>query len=321
MTSKVSVPSIMIGIGAGFVSALLFASLVGGSLLTLPLFLASPLPLMVAGLGWGPHAVLAAGLTAIVILQVELSTPATLVHLGSAAVPALILTTLVGRRLPVGGRATWFPIGRIAMIAAVVMAIATLAGALAIGFDVAATAREVTATFHEALVSGGTPATDLPEAMALEPFVRASVRLMPAFFPAFWTLVLMLDLALAARIARRMGRLERPLEDPAMLTLSPWVGLIFAAGFAASFLPGSFGVMASIAAGASFAPLFLVGMAVLTVMTRPTDMRWILRASAYGLVLLFPIATLVMALVGLADLFLDLRRGGRPDGGRDGPMN
>ncbi len=312
MTSKVSVPSIMIGIGAGLVSALLFASLIGGSLLTLPLFVAAPLPLMIAGLGWGSHAALVGGFTALLSLQIELGTPAALLHLGSAGLPALILTGLVAR--VVGGeRPQWFPIGRIATIAAVVMAIATLAGALAIGFDVAETTRQVVAAFHEALVSGGTPATDLPEAMALEPFVRASVRLMPAFFPAFWTLVLVLDLVIAARIVRRTGRMARPWEDLAMLEVSPWLGLVFAAGFAGAFLSGSLGVLASIAAGAAFAPLFLVGMGVLTVLTRPTDMRWILRATAYGLVLLFPIAALVMALVGLADTYLGLRRGGRPD--------
>lgn len=309
MTSKVSVPSIMIGIGAGLVSALLFASLVGGSLFTLPLFFASPLPLMIAGLGWGPHAALAGGVVAVLILQIELGTPAALVMLGSAALPALILTELVGRRLLAGDRVSWFPIGRIATIAAVLMAIATLAGAVGIGFDVAATTTQVVAAFHETLASGGTPAADLPDALALEPFVRASVRLLPAFFPGFWTLMALLDLALAARIVRRAGRLERPWEDPAMIRVSPWLGLVFAAGFAGAFLPGSLGILASIAAGAAFAPLFLVGMGVLTVVTRPTDMRWILRATAYGLVLLFPIAALVMALAGIAETHLDLRRG------------
>jgi hypothetical protein len=137
---------------------------------------------------------------------------------------------------------------------------------------------------------------------------------MPAFFTAFWTLVLVLDLVLAARIARRMGRLDRPREDLARLLVSPWTGLVFAAGFAGAFLPGSIGVLASIAAGAAFAPLFLVGMGVLTVLTRATDMRWILRSTAYGLVLLFPVAALAMALTGLAECFLDLR-GRRPRGG------
>ncbi len=307
MTREISLPSLLVGCGAGLLSAVLFASLIGGSLITLPLFLASPLPLMIAGLGWGAFAGLLGAFVAALVLLVELGTPAALVSLGAAGVPALLLTTLAGREIATPTGTVRPSIGRIATIAAVTMAIATVAGAIGIGFDVAETTRQVVAAFHEALASGGTPPADLPEAMALEPFVRASVRVMPAFFPGFWTLVLILDLILAARIVRRAGRLTRPWEDLALIEASPWTGLVFAAGFAGAFLPGTIGILASIAAGAAFAPLFLVGMGVLTVLTRSTDMRWILRSTAYGLVLLFPVAALVMALTGLAETFLDLR--------------
>ncbi|MCE1237140.1 MAG: DUF2232 domain-containing protein [Hyphomicrobiales bacterium] len=315
MTNTSPLTSTMIGVAAGLGSALLFASLIGGSLLTLPLFAISPLPLLVAGLGWGPVAAIVGGFVGAFVLLFELGTPAALVFLGADGLPAVALTGLVTRRIATAEGPAWFPIGRIALVAAVMMAIGTAAGAIAIGFDLVTTTRQVVAAFHQTLASGGTPAQDLPDAMALEPFVRASVRLMPAFFPAFWTLVLALDLVLAARIARRFGRFERPAEDLAAIELSPWTGLVFAAGFAGAFLPGSPGLLASIAAGAAFAPLFLVGMAVLTVLTRPTDMRWILRATAYGLVLLFPVAALVMALAGLAETYLGLRRKSSSDAG------
>ncbi|NLH80871.1 MAG: DUF2232 domain-containing protein [Phyllobacteriaceae bacterium] len=316
MTSKISISSVLVGCGAGLLSAVLFASLVGGNLLTLPLFLASPLPLMIAGLGWGTLAGVLGAFLAAFVLLFELGTPAALVSLGTAGVPALLLTELAGREVATPNGVERPSTGRIATIAAVTMAIATVAGAIGIGFDVTETTREVVAAFHEALAAGGTPPADLPEAMALEPLVRASVRVMPAFFPGFWTLVLILDLVLAARIVRRAGRLTRPWEDLAEIRVSPWTGLVFAAGFAAAFLPGTIGILAAIAAGAAFAPLFLVGMAVLTVLTRSTDMRWILRSTAYGLVLLFPVAALVMALTGLAETFLDLR--GRSRSGASG---
>lgn len=316
MTSTFSIPSLLVGCGAGLLSAVLFASLVGGNVLTLPLFLVSPLPLMIAGLGWGTLAGVVGAVVSAFVLVVELGTPAALVSLGTAGLPALLLGELAVREIATANGPVRASIGRLATIAAVAMAIATTAGAIAIGFDVTETTREVVAAFHEALASGGTPPADLPEAMALEPFVRASVRVMPAFFPGFWTLVLILDLVLAARIVRRAGRLTRPWEDLALIEASPWTGLVFAGGFAAAFLPGTIGILAAIAAGAAFAPLFLVGMGVLTVLTRATDMRWILRSTAYGLVLLFPVAALVMALAGLAETFLDLRgrtRSGPPD--------
>ena len=43
---------LLIGLGAGIVSALLFVSLASGSLLSIALFYLAPLPIMLAGLGW-----------------------------------------------------------------------------------------------------------------------------------------------------------------------------------------------------------------------------------------------------------------------------
>ena len=310
MTSKVSVPSIFLtGLGAGIATALLFSSLMGGSIATLPLFAASPLPLMLAGIGWTPMAAVVGAVFCAVVLAIEIGTPAALVSLGAVGLPAVLLGGLVERRDGDGA----FPAGRIAVIGAVFMAVATALGAIAIDFDVARTTAQVVAAFHETLVAAGAPPTELPEAMALEPLIRASVRFMPAFFPGFWTLVLVADLVIAAVLLRRFGRLDRPREDLAMIEVSPWAGLVFAAGFAGSFLPGSPGVLAAIAAGAAFAPLFLVGMGVLTHLTRPTDMRWILRATAYGLVLLFPVAAVAMAVTGIAETFLGMRRRGGSD--------
>ncbi|MEA2345863.1 MAG: hypothetical protein QOF63_4032, partial [Thermoanaerobaculia bacterium] len=43
---------LLIGIGAGVAAALLFASLASGSLFALLLFYLSPLPILIAALGW-----------------------------------------------------------------------------------------------------------------------------------------------------------------------------------------------------------------------------------------------------------------------------
>src|ERR1700755_737977 len=44
---------ILIGIAAGCASALMFASIISGALISLLLFYLAPLPLMVAAIGWG----------------------------------------------------------------------------------------------------------------------------------------------------------------------------------------------------------------------------------------------------------------------------
>ena len=48
--------TILIALAAGSASALMFASIVSGALISLVLFYLAPLPLMVAALGWGPLA-------------------------------------------------------------------------------------------------------------------------------------------------------------------------------------------------------------------------------------------------------------------------
>ena len=45
---------ILIAVAAGCASALMFASIISGALISLLLFYLAPLPLMVAALGWGP---------------------------------------------------------------------------------------------------------------------------------------------------------------------------------------------------------------------------------------------------------------------------
>src|SRR4051794_39567943 len=57
---------ILIAIVAGCASALMFASIVSGALISLVLFNLAPLPLMVAGLGWGPLTASIGGIAAAV---------------------------------------------------------------------------------------------------------------------------------------------------------------------------------------------------------------------------------------------------------------
>src|SRR5919109_1267043 len=55
---------VLVGLGAGAASALLFASVASGSLLATLLFYLAPLPILIAGLGWSHWAGLVASFTA-----------------------------------------------------------------------------------------------------------------------------------------------------------------------------------------------------------------------------------------------------------------
>ena len=48
--------TVFIALAAGSASALMFASIISGALVSLVLFYLAPLPLMVAALGWGRSA-------------------------------------------------------------------------------------------------------------------------------------------------------------------------------------------------------------------------------------------------------------------------
>src|SRR5260370_8412707 len=55
---------VLIAIAAGSASALMFASIISGALISLLLFYLAPLPLMVAALGWGPLSATIGGISA-----------------------------------------------------------------------------------------------------------------------------------------------------------------------------------------------------------------------------------------------------------------
>ena len=56
----------LIALIAGAASALMFASIISGALISLVLFYLAPLPLMVASIGWGPLCASLGGIAAAV---------------------------------------------------------------------------------------------------------------------------------------------------------------------------------------------------------------------------------------------------------------
>lgn len=312
MTSKISVPTLLIALGAGLASGGLFATLVGGSVMALPLFLAAPLPIMLATLGWGTVVGCLSAFVAVAGIQIELGTHAAGAMAVAIVAPALLMAHLACRSHPIEPQAPegprrWYPLGDLLSATALMVAVVTVLGALAIGFDPEATTAQVVAAFTATVAEGAGP--NMPEATQIEPFVRATVRLMPAFFPASWLLVLVFDLWLAAKIAALSVRPARPKEDLAAIELPIAAGLVFVVAMVtAVFAPGTPGLIGEIVAGTLIAAHFLVGLGVLHTATRGSDMRWIILAFVYGIVLLFTLPVALIALVGLFEPFLGLRR-------------
>src|ERR1700750_1937585 len=115
--------TLLIGTAAGLASALLFVSIAAGSPLALVLCLLSPLPIMIAGLGWAHRNGLVAAVTASLVIALGLGPVLGLAFALSTALAAwgLSYLALLGRRE--GAAVTeWFPPGQL-------VAVTSLAGA------------------------------------------------------------------------------------------------------------------------------------------------------------------------------------------------
>src|SRR5258708_18776485 len=91
---------LVIALAAGSASALMYASVVSGALISLLLFCLAPLPLMVAALGWGPLSATIGGITAAAALGAIFGLPHCIAFAVTVALPAWWLghLALLGRR-------------------------------------------------------------------------------------------------------------------------------------------------------------------------------------------------------------------------------
>src|SRR5260370_42152244 len=96
---QLMVAVVVIAIAAGSASALMFASIISGALISLLLFYLAPLPLMVAALGWGPLCATIGGIVAATGLGAIFGLPYCIAFAVTIALPAWWLghLALLGR--------------------------------------------------------------------------------------------------------------------------------------------------------------------------------------------------------------------------------
>jgi len=141
---------VLIAIAAGCASALMFASIISGALISLLLFYLAPLPLMVAALGWGPLAATIGGISAAAGLGAIFGLPYCIAFVVTIALPAWWLghLGLLGRpiangvptgngAMPVAPALEWYPVGRILLWISGFAALTTMAALLTLGTDAA----------------------------------------------------------------------------------------------------------------------------------------------------------------------------------------
>lgn len=320
-------PLVIIGIGAGLVSAVLFLSTATGSLLAMMLFFVVALPGFIAGLGWGSLAALIAGLSGAAVVAVIIGPTAGLVYLVVLGAPVALLTYLAllarepeGELAEPSGNVEWYPPGRlVAWSTLIAGGVAALSVPL-LGFD-AETYRASAKSYFEKTIFSQLPDTG-PNAVdreQLEPLVDLLVQVLPATSAMVWLAILLTNIWAANRIIEASGRAIRPSPPLATLTYPRHFPLGFVAALLASFVPGIPGIVATGFAGAFLFAYILMGLVVLHVLARRSAFPGLLLMILYLAMLFMGWVTLLVAIIGLGEPVFKLRE--RVAGGSQPPQD
>lgn len=312
----------IIGVGAGIVAAVLFASLTTNTTLAMLLFYVTPLPLLLARLGWGRIAGQLAVVTAVVLVGIIISLKTAVIYGITLALPALLLGYLAllsrsmipedpeGRSLPnMPSVIEWYPPGHVIAWTAVMAGTLVATALLVIGGSAEAYQQGVRRAFEEVILpqlqSAGVPV----DPVRSERYIATISRLLlPAVAATAWMTVLLLNLWLAARSVSISGMLPRPwpsfaaLEYPSVMT----VGFVASVGVA--LLPGMPGIMAMAFVGAFGLAFLLLGLVVLHQLVAGSPFRALLLAAIYLAILVIDWVALIIALIGLAEPLFELRQ-------------
>lgn len=309
--------TVLIAIAAGCASALMFASMISGVLVSLLLIYFCPLPLMVAGLGWGPLASTIGGIMAATGLGAAFGLPLGIAFAIMMAVPAWWLghLALLGRPVasaapsgdgtaPVALTLEWYPIGRLLLWIAASATLTTMATLLTLGTD-AATITETMRTAALRFVGQG--AADSGDEIRQR--IESLIMIAPALAVISTMTMLTLNLWLAARITVTSGRLHRPWPVLKSTELPPMTLAALSAAIAFCFTGGLLAILAQMITAALLMTYALTGLAVLHTLTLGLKSRTLWLSCTYA-ILLVSGGWLFVALVvlGITDAIFGFRQ-------------
>lgn len=299
--------NLLIGLGAGIATALLSLGPATGAMLSIPLYFLSPLPIAIAGLGFGTWSGVAAAATATVVLSAVLrDVTAGLIYVVVFGAPVAWAAHLVGLSRQTGDTPEsreWFPLDLVLIRATLASAVAVTIWLTVGGFDKATTA-EGLLDFLVAITSDdNNPAVRLQ----MEPIARALAGLMPFIFAGWVLFVAVLNTWLGARIARMSDLLQRPWMPIWSVYLPRVTAALLAVTIALAFLPGQVGEVAAAFAGALAFAFALTGYGYLHFVLRGRAGKGALLSLLYVFSILFNPMLAAMCLVGIADSVFGFR--------------
>lgn len=314
---------IPIGLAAGLCSALLFAAGAGGPVLTaMLLFMLAPLPSFLAGLGWGPRALVASGLAGMAASALVQGPNLAIVYLAAIALPVPLLCWLAHLRRPVavpsqGGAQTgsaappaleWYPPGHLLAWIALIAGVLSLFSLLSIGSDVETITKTAQALVQRQSKAWAALGGKELSATEMDQIARFFVWVLPGATAMSWMFIISVNLWLAGRILRASGRLTRSWPLLPALHLPPLLALGVAVSLVLSFGSGMLALAASGFASAFVTAYAVLGLAVIHWITFGKANRVFVLTVAYvAAFMLAPYGTLPIALLGVLEPLLRLR--------------
>ena len=303
--------TIFMSLGAGLISAIVFASATTGPMLArFALFLLTPLALYLAGLGLGPLSAALAGLAATAIVALIAQPVAALVYGVSEALPAFLLCRQALLARGEGEEREWFPVGHMVATAALMAGLSALLILVLMGADVEALTKSMK-TFVETFVKSelpGLPGAPTIGEEQIPQIAEVTLRLLPGVLALSIMITILLNLWIAGRITLASGRLERPWPDLSAMTLPSTASFALAAALAISFAGGFVGLAAGAFAGSYFFAFAIMGLAVAHFVTRGSPWRGFTLAGLYAMLFVYSFSTtLILAFIGLGETLLGYR--------------
>jgi hypothetical protein len=307
---------ILIALAAGSASALMFASIISGALISLLLFYLAPLPLMVAALGWGPLAATVGGIAAASGLGLIFGLPYCIAFAIMVALPAWWLGHLVLLGRPIAGPGAgngaaqaspameWYPVGRILLWIAAFAVLITAAALLTLGSD----AEGITGALRRGLLRLLRPRDGTAPSDKIEQVINALVFIAPSAATIIFMMTQTLNLWLAAKITATSGRLHRPWPDLKSAEMPPMTLAALSAAIGFCFVGGLLGLLAQIVTTALVMAYALTGFAVLHTLTLSMKARGLWLTCTYVMVVMFTWPVLAMTVLGIADVIFGLRQ-------------
>jgi hypothetical protein len=301
---------LIIGLCAGLASAVLFYSAAQGSVLVrVVLLLLTPLPLLLAGFGWGwlPGAVGAVAGAA--VMAATIAIPVGIGYLLALGIPAALAAYLVYLSRPDPHDTNlreWYPVGRL------VAAMSLYGGALPVlvlplvGGTYEGARGPMSESLRTISLSVGTSMPQLNDAQ-IEAIADLFVLVLPGVVAAYWLGIFALNLYIAGRVARASGRLGRDWPDLPSLAYPMGFQLLLAIALVATFVPGVLGVAGVGLSGALLLAYVFAGLALMHCIARARA-PWILWLVYAGVLFIEPYTAVVLMLAGLLEPVFKLRQ-------------